>query len=90
MISICDLNAKVCKEKSWRHLVQPVNAIGAGNSENLSNFNSIRDPFRICDQNIRMVKLIQYQGSMPRILVLFYSNVAAILTRNAIMNWEYT
>lgn len=60
MISICDLNAKICKEKkSWRHLAQPVNALVAENREILNNFDSLRDPFRVCDQNIRMIKLIQ-------------------------------
>ena len=90
MLSICDLNAKVCKEKSWRHLPQPLTDVSAEDRDTYNNEESRRDPFRVCNVNIRKIKLRESIGAaVPRIMVLFYNNVIRMLALDDKMKWKY-
>ena len=90
MISIHDLNAKVCKEKSWRHLAPPLSDVAAEDRDTFNNEDTRRNPFRFCNINIRMIKLREQKGStVPRIMVLFKNNVIRMLARNMEMKWNY-
>ena len=57
----------------------------------LSNEESRRDPFKVCQLNIRYFKIRDFRkGSMmPRIMVLSYDNVIRMLTLDAQMKWNY-
>ena len=90
MISICDLNAKVCKENSWRHLAQPMTDTSAEDRDTFNNEESRRDPFRVCNVFIRMIKLRdEKRYNLPRIVVLFHNNVIRMMTRDVHMKWQY-
>jgi len=72
MLSICDLNAKVCKEKSWRHLQPPLTDLDTDDRDTFNNEASRKDPFRVCNLNILLIKLREIKGSnQPCILVVF-------------------
>ena len=90
MLSICDLNARVSKERSWRHMSQPLTDITAEDRDTFNNEESRRDPFRVCSLNIRIIKLREHKGqSVPRIMVLFFNNVIRMLVRDINMKWQY-
>ena len=57
MISICDMNAKICREKQWRHLAPPLTDVLAEDRDTYNNEETRRDPFRFCNINVRMIKL---------------------------------
>jgi len=40
MISICDLNARICKRKSWRHLSPPMTDVSAEDRDTFNNLES--------------------------------------------------
>lgn len=89
IVSFCDLNAKVCRRKSWRHLCQAMTEVTANNRDPLDNLECRRDPFRVCDLNIRMIKLRQEGSIPPRIHVLFNNNVMRQLIRDSEMRWQF-
>ena len=90
MLSICDLNAKISKQKSWRHLSPPMTDVNAEDRDTFNNFESRRDPFRSSNLNIRMIKMREQKGStIPRIMVLVYNNVIRMLARDSQMKWQY-
>ena len=51
---------------------------------------SRKDPFRVCNLNIQMIKLRDQKGNtVPRIMVFFQNNVIRMLARDAQMKWIY-
>lgn len=90
MLSICDLNAKACKQKSWRHLAQPLTDISAEDRDTFNNEETRRDPFRVCNINIRLIKMREQKNStIPRVMVLFFNNVIRMLALNEDFKWHY-
>ena len=57
MLSVCDLNARISKLKSWRHISPPMTDVNAEDRDTFNNFESRRDPFRSCNLNIRFIKV---------------------------------
>ena len=90
MLSICDLNARISKLKSWRHLSPPMTDVSAEDRDTFNNYESRRDPFRSCNLNIRMIKMREQKGStIPRIMVLVWNNIIRMLARDSQMKWQY-
>ena len=90
LLSIHDLNAKVCKKRSWRHISPPLTDALAEDRDTYNNEETRRDPFRFCNINIRMIKLREQKGTtVPRIMVLFRNNVIRMLARDESMLWNY-
>ena len=73
ILSVYDMNTKVSKEKSFRHLIAPMEEIFPikGNKE-ISLEELQKDPFNQCTLHIRMIKMREHAGvEFPRIIVMF-------------------
>ena len=68
---------------------QPSDDIVAEDRDTFSNEKARRDPFRVCNLNIRMVKMRQCGSIEPRILIVFRNNVIRVLTRDQNRKWQY-
>ena len=68
----------------------PLTDVTAEDRDTFNNEETRRDPFRVCNINIRMIKLREQKGStVPRIMVLFQNNVIRMLARDDMMKWKY-
>ena len=92
ILSVFDMNARVSKEKSWRHLVPPLEASYPveGSDVPLPVEEILQDPFKQCSFHIRMMKMREHAGlELPRVVVMFENNLIRTLTRDTEMKWQY-
>ena len=91
ILSVFDMNARVSKEKSWRHLVPPLEAAyPVDGTERLPLEEILQDPFKQCSFHIRMMKMREHAGlELPRIVVMTENNLIRLLTRDTEMKWQY-
>jgi hypothetical protein len=88
VISICDLNAKICnrKKSQWRHLfhLPDPNDVTDILLDEDQSVNDVQDPFKVCQQSVRMLKLREKIGSFQvlRIFVLYHNNQVKMLIRD--------
>ena len=75
IVSIHDLNARTSHELIWRHLV----------SEKQSD---IKDHFKICRSDIRLLKYREKDGELPpRMVILHRNNTIVLLMRDQNLMW---